>query len=190
MPERFPTNFIFLPFLTTLQHMEFLVQGSDQNHSWEPRYSWGNAGILNLLCQAGDQTCVLALPWCCRSCCTTAGTPDFLWFLSCLFLHSSCRCYKTLTIYRVLIKLVLIVCFSVFIWGWELGATYSAVLLISLSSFLFDSKKTSSFLFNSFNGSFCLVIHIPSFVFSSEMISLLFLFFFLRSFTFPRVLWL
>ena len=31
--------------------------------------------ILNLLCQAGNQTCVPALPRCCRSHCASVGTP-------------------------------------------------------------------------------------------------------------------
>ena len=61
-------------FLAAPQHMEFLGQGSDLSHSCNLRHSYSNTGSLNLVCQARDRTCILAL----QRFLTTAETP--LWF--------------------------------------------------------------------------------------------------------------
>ena len=39
-------HFFFFSFLVTLWHMEFLGQGSDLSHSYDPSRSCGNAGSL------------------------------------------------------------------------------------------------------------------------------------------------
>lgn len=61
-------SFIYL-FLAMLQHMGLPGQGLDPSHSCELSL------ILNLLCGAGDQTHVPALPRSCQSHCATVGAP-------------------------------------------------------------------------------------------------------------------
>ena len=60
LPQRqlliFKAIFFFF-FCATMQHMEFLGQGSDQTHSCELHHSYGNTGSFNPLCWARDWTC-------------------------------------------------------------------------------------------------------------------------------------
>ena len=44
----------------------------------QPTLQLWQCGILNLLCRAGDRTCIPALQRCRWSCCVTAGTPEFI----------------------------------------------------------------------------------------------------------------
>ena len=57
--------------------MEFLGQGLDLSHSCDLYCSCSNNGSFKLLCQARDQTCILARQRWCQSHCTTAGTPIY-----------------------------------------------------------------------------------------------------------------
>ena len=66
-------SFFFFLFLAALGHREFLGQGWNLSHSCDLYHSCSNAGSFYPLCQALDQTCVLALQRCCQSHCTTAG---------------------------------------------------------------------------------------------------------------------
>ena len=69
------------PFFFSFGHpTAYRIPGSgirSEPQSWPMPPLWQRK-ILNLLCQARDQTCVPALPRCCQSHCTTVGTPQLL----------------------------------------------------------------------------------------------------------------
>ena len=61
--------FLFILFLATPWHMEFLDQGSDLSWSCDLCGSCNNARSFNSPCWARDQICILALQRYCWSCC-------------------------------------------------------------------------------------------------------------------------
>ena len=69
--------FVCFVFVAALQHVEFLGQGSDLSRSCS------NSKSFNPLCQARNQTCVLALQTHCWSRCATAETPVYKVFADC-----------------------------------------------------------------------------------------------------------
>ena len=73
-PSFFLLLFLHFSFLAALRHMEFLSRGSSPSCGHNLQHRCGNTGSLNTLCQAGDQTCMLALQRCHRYHCATAGT--------------------------------------------------------------------------------------------------------------------
>ena len=63
--HHYPFSRTFFPsVLASLQHVAFPGQRSDSSYSCNLCHSCSNSGSFNLLCQAGDQTCVLALQRC------------------------------------------------------------------------------------------------------------------------------
>ena len=64
-------------------HMAFHGQGSDLSRCCN-LFALLQCWILNLLCWAGDWTCIQVLRRCRRSHCAVAGTPDSI-FLKCQF---------------------------------------------------------------------------------------------------------
>ena len=60
----FTFKLIFFSFLAAPQHMDFPGQGADPSHICHLCRSCSNTRSFNLLCQAGDGTCVLELQRC------------------------------------------------------------------------------------------------------------------------------
>ena len=73
--------FFFFPFFWP-PHSIWSSQARDQIQATVATYTAAIAILdLNPLCPAEDGTCIPALQKCHQSCCTTAGTPTFLFWL-------------------------------------------------------------------------------------------------------------
>ena len=67
--------FCFFVFPCCPCYMEFSGQGSDLSCSWDLCHSCINVGSFNPLCRARNQTFILMLQRCPRSCCATLRAP-------------------------------------------------------------------------------------------------------------------